>query len=204
MFILKLLDICLEITKFLLVGSVFLGIKIRKIWIAGIALCMYMAILKVENVSGDCLSQGMTWFVIIISLFLIDGELKKKFICILKNCFLSAYLDVMAGVLLEILVKRDLGIIDTIIINVMLIFFVTIIYFIKKMYKNRRNEKTNKIFMFIIYSCIIIMGISLFMIVTGLEYAGKYVGHPGFMKLANSLTIISFFSILFLVLILFG
>ncbi len=48
------------------------------------------------------------------------------------------------------------------------------------------------------------MGISLFMIVTGLEYAGKYVGHPGFMKLANSLTIISFFSILFLVLILFG
>ena len=80
----------------------------------------------------------------------------------------------------------------------------TIIYFIKKMYKNRRNEKTNKIFMFIIYSCIIIMGISLFMIVTGLEYAGKYVGHPGFMKLANSLTIISFFSILFLVLILFG
>ena len=59
----------------------------------------------------------------------------------MKNCFLSAYLDVMAGVLLEILVKRDLGIIDTIIINVMLIFFVTIIYFIKKMYKNRRNEK---------------------------------------------------------------
>ena len=78
MFILKLLDFCLEITKFLLVGSVFLGIKIRKIWIAGIALCMYMAILKVENVSGDCLSQGMTWFVIIISLFLIDGELRKS------------------------------------------------------------------------------------------------------------------------------
>lgn len=141
MFILKLLDFCLEITKFLLVGSVFLGIKIRKIWIAGIALCMYMAILKVENVSGDCLSQGMTWFVIIISLFLIDGELKKKFICILKNCFLSAYLDVMAGVLLEILVKRDLGIIDTIIINVMLIFLLLSFILLKKCIKIEGMKK---------------------------------------------------------------
>ncbi len=205
MFLRSILDLILDFSAVWLVGVVFFNIKVRteKLWNLGIIMFLYIVAVYLAGVSGEE-NSFISLTVIIVLWFLMQGNGKEKFKNILKLEFMATLLEFIINAVLTLFMHDDVEQ-DTkfIIISMILILTMVMVEWMKRRYLLHKNEGEEWIISEkIIYVCACMMGVSLFLTISGLEMEKEYVPYRGFSEFVGILTIILLFSILLLVLFL--
>lgn len=190
----------LEITKYLLIGNTFFGIKVKRCWMIVVTALAYAGIVLLDFFKAEGFALSIIFLIIIDLLFLLDAEIQKRITGIIKICFLSSCMDGISFIVLELLLGHPLNdsVIHVMENNIISISVLLVVHFIKKKYV----IKYDGFLRIVIYICAIIMGSSIFILIQDVKEDIINSGNPGDI-LSNILIIIYYLSIMSIVIFLF-
>ena len=199
MLAIHMIGFVLELAKLLIIGYVFCDMKINFSWFSGIPI-IFFYMLFVELGNKKFLSIVACILIIIFIWFQGGGGRKKRTVDIIKIYLCASFFDVFLGAFLKLLISGYSKETLIVITNILAIFAVVAIYGAKRKFWKKDVRKNYIISQAVVFSCIVIMGICLFMVVSVLEIAEEYVQNSKLAVFTKILTMILLISILLLVL----
>ena len=198
------LNLALEIIKYLLLGYVLFGAKVRRKWFAVGAFALYAilvfcGVMPTESLSS--MSSIMQRIVIVILLVQVELPIKNRIMHAVKVFFIIVCIDNAVAMLLEILEEYIFlitvpGEVNWIISNTISISVLLGSCWVKEKRLMENSPVLQLLTKGIIYTCVGVMAFALPVTFSGLSYLSKEMNDPVFTKKMQILSAMFLFSLI--------
>lgn len=190
----------LEVIKFLLIGKTFFELKSKRYWLVVATAFVYIGIVFRKPYNVNELTFIIVLLVIFDLVFILDVDVKKRIIGVIKVFFIVSCIDGMVGEVLKIVFQEDFrnNIQFYIISNGISISSVILISILKKKFV----VKSEGVLKIVIYICAVIMGSSIFLTIPSLREEIENVEDTKYIKISNFMIIVYYISIMMIILFL--
>lgn len=197
-------NLILEIIKYLLMGYVFFGVKIRRKWATGGSVIVYAVLIGTgiwQTSDLAAASDNMQAIVVITIWIVSELPIKNRIIHVVRTYLIAVTVDSAIGMLLDILEVYTFSVkvppeINWIINNTISISILLGFYGVKKKRLLENSRGFQMLTKVAIYICIAIMAIALPTTIVGLSYLGGKINDSALNRKLQILTVILLFSML--------
>lgn len=197
------------ITELFKYGIWFRGmysLKIKRSWVAAVAVISFTVLIFLGIVNENTLL--LLWFIvsIIVYIFVLDCDKGEKALNIFRAGFLIICMgEIVGGMISPFSAGQDVTRAEEKVVylinNSIVIVLISIAAVIKRKLKLPDNEKWKKIYEFIIYISVFVMGMAIFLTIAGFQTISRYTPNEKIILFSKVISIISFISVACLVLI---
>ncbi len=197
------------ITELLKYGIWFCGVyslKIKRLWIGAAAVTGFAVFTLLGVVDENTLLLWWSTLSIIVYIFVLDCDKGEKALNIFRAGFLIICMgEIVGGIISPFSAGQNIPFAEEKIIylinNSIVIVLISIAAVIKKKVKLPDNEKWKKIYKFIIYVSVFVMGMAIFLTIAGFQTISRYTPNEKIILFSKVISIISFVSVACLILI---